>query len=161
MQVVSEQGHAQRVEERKSLGLEAVALVGAVQRTVFEFALVASAGLVIEVHVLGDRHEHAFVALDPVSGLYLGAREDGDGDGRNQGGKGDGLFGKDSLQPFPEILVQGDKQGDSRHQLHHKEGEGQVQVQNADGVLVAHVRAQVDKEGNSQGYNEPDNSCGV
>ena len=104
-EVVSEQGHAEIVEERKPLGLETVGLGSALEPAIFEFALVAGAGFMVVVHVLGDGHENAFVALHSVASLDLGACENRDGDRKDYGHDAHGLFGEDSLDPFPEILA--------------------------------------------------------
>ena len=106
VQVVTQERHAEQVKEGETLGLEAVRLADASQLAVFEESLVAGARFLVVIHVLGDRHEHAFVALNAVAGFNLGA-----GENRNRGGKGKHqnrnlLFGQNTLEPFAKILVQ-------------------------------------------------------
>ena len=70
-------------------------------------------------------------------------------------------MGEDSLDPFPKVLVQGAEQQDSRQKLHHKEGQGQVQVQYSDGVFVVYVGGKVNEEGYGQSDEQSKDSCGM
>ena len=85
-------------------------------------------GFVIVVHVLGDGHEHALVALNAVAGLYLGAGEYRDADGRRYGEDAERLLGEDSLQPFTEVLVQEAEKDDGGDELDGEQREGEVEV---------------------------------
>ena len=104
----------------------------------------------VVVHVLGDGHEYAFVALHAVAGLDLRAREDGDRDGENGGHDAERFFGEDSLDPFAEILVQEREEGDSCCELYEKQRKRKVEVELTDGLLLPYVGAEVDKEGDEE-----------
>ena len=146
VQVVTQEWHAEQVKEGETLGLEAVGLADAIELAVIKESLVAGARFLVVIHVLGDRHEYAFVALNAVAGFNLGAGED-----RNRGGKGNHqnrnlLFGQNSLDPFPEILVQQGENGNACNQLYYKKRERQVKVQIPDGFFMSDIGAQVNQE---------------
>ena len=77
----------------------------------------------VVVHVLGDRHKHAFVALHAVAGLNLGGCKNRDDDGKDYHQDRNALFGENPFNPFPKVLVQGGEQDDSRNELHDKQGQ--------------------------------------
>ena len=59
----------------------------------------------VVVHVLGYRHEYAFVALYAVTGFNLGGRKNSDDCGKNQHQDRNALFGKNPLDPFSKVLA--------------------------------------------------------
>lgn len=98
----------------------------AFQLVVLIVSLVAGGTLLVVVHVLGDRHEYAFVALDAVAGLDLGCCKDGNRDGKEDHQNGNLLFGKDGLEPLPEILAEDDCENNDCNKLDCKKGQGQL-----------------------------------
>lgn len=120
VQVVAQEWHAEQVKEGEALGLETVRLADAIQLAIFEESLVAGARFLVVIHILGNRHEHTFVALHAVAGFNLGASEN-----RNCRGKGEHqdrnlLFGQNALDPFPEIFMQERKNDNRCNQLNDK-----------------------------------------
>ena len=91
VEVRAEERHSQEIQEGKPFCLETVGISVAVERAVLELSLVARSGRLVEIHVLGYRHENAFVALDSVTGFYLrpgeDCREKGEDGNENQIGK--------------------------------------------------------------------------
>jgi hypothetical protein len=140
VQVVAENGHAEVVQERKAFRLEAVGLAVACQSVIVVFALIAGPGFVIVVHVLGDGHKDAFVALDAVASFNLGERKERNGDGKDDGHDAEGLCGEDSLDPFPEILAQETEKDNAYNELDSEKGEGKAQIKLLDQVPVLDVR---------------------
>ena len=124
VQVVVENGHAEVVQERKAFSLEAVGPVLARESVLVEFALVAGPGFVIVIHVLGDGHKDAFVALDAVACFNLGKRKDRNRDCKDDGHDAESLCGEDSLDPFPEILAQETEENDACDELDSEKRKG-------------------------------------
>lgn len=104
-EVVAEERHAKEVKERKSLCLETVRRRFAGEAAVFEYTLVAGGGFVVVVHVLGDGHKDAFIALDAVASFDLHAGKDGYYSRKDDYHDANRLFGEDSFDPFPKIFV--------------------------------------------------------
>ena len=120
VQVVAQERHAQQVKEGEPLGLEAIGLADAIQFAVLEVPLVASARFLVVIHVLGNRHEHAFVALHAVAGFNLGAGKNRNRRGKGKHQNGNLLFGQNSLDPFPEIFMQECENDNGCNQLNNK-----------------------------------------
>ncbi len=102
----------------------------------------------IVIHVLGDGHEHALVALHAVAGFDLRPCEDRYRDRKHEHHDAHGFFGEDTLNPFPEVLAQKAEKYDSCNELDPKKWEGEVQVQLLDGIPVLYVWRKVYQEGN-------------
>ena len=120
VQVVAQERHAEQVKEGEALGLETVRLADAIQLAIFEESLVAGARFLVVIHILGNRHEHTFVALNAVAGFDLGACKNCNRCGKGKHQDGNLLFGQNSLDPFPEIFMQECKNDDGCNQLNDK-----------------------------------------
>ena len=105
----------------------------------------------VVVHVLGDRHEYAFVTLDAVPGFNLGACKNRNRDGEYESHDAHGLCGEDSLEPFSKIFTQKTENNDSKNELDPKKWEWEVYIQLADGFPVLDVGGEVNKEWNGYG----------
>lgn len=120
VQVVAQERHAEQVKEGEALCLETVGGGYTIQFAVFEESLVAGARFLVVIHILGNRHEHTFVALNAVAGFNLGASEN-----RNRGCKGEHqnrnlLFRKNALDPFAKIFMQEGENDNRCNQLNDK-----------------------------------------
>jgi hypothetical protein len=116
---------------------------------------------VVVVHVLGNGHEDAFIALDAVAGLNLCACENGNGYGEHECHDADGLFREDSLDPFSKIFAQKTEKADAKEELDSKKRKREVQIKPFDGFPVLDVWGEVNKEGNGYGDKSAYDACGM
>jgi hypothetical protein len=96
-----------------------------------------------------------------VSGFYLRACENGNGDSKYESHDAHGLCWGNIFEPISEIFTQKTEKDNPENELNSKKRERPVQIHLSDGFPVLDVRGEVNKEGYGYSNECAENACGV